>query len=458
MTMTYSPARGQIYSDASPVAAKHQLLPDWMTVAVLVVILPLFGQFFYYNKHWTLVYLPSKAWPVVVVLFALRCLAVHPPPGRALFLVLLAYTMSIAPIRSMIEFDESLIDAMVTTVKVWPFTYYFALLGMLVILRPTEAQLRSVVLMLGVATLAALVLSWVLIPEHWYDQEAVGNKFLLREIERGYRIYLSWFFMGILLFYMNRRFAAERKIWLAAGILAFFAIVIIITKQRAPIGAAVLVTFLTLIPPRSRRLAITLTVTGGAVVTVLAMFSSAVERVAESIGGSLWVRTESLRSALGYMGDDPLSWLIGKGTTAGGNVGKLGEIIGNDFFFLSDIGWFGIFFEYGLVGVALILTTYLGGFHIARKAGERAGDPFTMALGDYILFMVIQSAVYSLVYLPGEFASALAIAVYIGYVLHEKAGPSSAGSADAIHSVQFRAAPQRIFFAPSTAARAPRKR
>lgn len=430
---------------AEPTGGAHNVA---ITV-ILLVVLPFFGQSFYYMSQWPAVYYLSKAWPVIVVLLTLRGLTSADAPLRPFFLVLLAYLLGIAPVVAMANWGGGLADAMLTTVKVWPFTYYFALLALLRLLAPTPRQLACSMLAPGVATFVLMPLLWLTIPESGYSTDAVGAKFLLYDVERGYRIYMPMFFGVLLLFYLVRRLQQQRELWVALAILCCFAMLVFIYKQRMTIAAAAVVAGLALIPPRWFRLAAALVLCGGTAAAVGAGFSPFAASVQEVLGGSLSVRLQSLRSAFAYLGDNPFGWLVGMGAMSRFGEVTMGDILGNDFFFLADIGWAGIVFEYGLAGAALILAIHFAGFHLARGlARGEAASPFVMAVGDYILFMLVQSAVYSLVFVPGEFASLLAIAVYLG-----RPGGTAPTDAPQAHTpaaaIHFEPRPPAILHAPA---------
>lgn len=80
--------------------------------------------------------------------------------------------------------------------------------------------------------------------------------------------------------------------------------------------------------------------------------------------------------------------------------------------FLTDIGWLGVMFEYGAVGVLLILLVHIAGLRITLR-WSRGGDPMTCAFVDYIVFLLVESAIYSVVFTPGELTTILALAYYV---------------------------------------------
>ncbi|OZA94917.1 MAG: hypothetical protein B7X67_26405, partial [Rhizobiales bacterium 39-66-18] len=132
-------------------------------------------------------------------------------------------------------------DALTTTIKIWPVTYYFALSALLVWMAPTGPRLKSAVLTLGYATYGIMLLLWLVAPASWYNSDPSVGKLMLFEAERGYRIYMPMFFGMLLVFTLTRSFM-QRPHWLkvaAVGIAVL--LMFIIFKQRASIGSALVV-------------------------------------------------------------------------------------------------------------------------------------------------------------------------------------------------------------------------
>lgn len=403
--------------------------------------------------QWPALYYLSKGWPVFVALLTVRGILGDSVPLRAQFLLLLTFTIGITPIMAIIQFSGGIVDAMLTTVKIWPFTYYFAFLALLTLLKPSPRQLGRSVLALGAATMLLMPVLWIALPSSWYSTDAVNAKFLLFDVERGYRIYMPMFFGMLFLFYLVRRLSVRRELWVALAVVSCFVILVMVFKQRTSIASAALVTSLILTPARWRRLVVAFLMIAIVIAIVYLFMRPPVETLLGSLGGSLTVRLLSLQSAISYIGSDPLNWLIGKGTTSRFGSVSMSDVLGNAYFFLADIGWIGVIFEYGLIGAALILTLYISGFRLSRKiANDQTNTDhamFSLAISDYILFMLIQSAVYSLVFVPGEFATLLAIAVYLARFTPITSTVSSPPKEPAIRpSIYFKPPQQVIFHAP----------
>jgi hypothetical protein len=216
-------------------------------------------------------------------------------------------------------------------------------------------------------------------------------------------------FAAIGLFYTARRFCEDRRLWRLPLLVAGFLTLATIYKQRTSIAASSAITLYILsgvLWPRLRVLLIGMAVAGGAAAALLQPAG-----LTESLGSSLSIREHSASLAFDFIRDDPLRWLFGVGSTTAYNAVTLQDILGFDFFYVTDLGWLGVVFVYGLVGAALIACFDLASWRLAVAAG-REGGAWLQALGDYALYLLMVSAVYSVVYVPGEMATIAAIAVY----------------------------------------------
>lgn len=394
---------------------------------VLIATLPMFAQVFHYLVELGPLYYMSKAWPVIAMPLTLYAIVQLGLPAASVYLVVLAYLVGFAPMISIIQLGNGFLDAMSTTVKAWPFTYYFALSGMLALLAPAPTSIRSVCLGAGWVCVVLMVLIFLAAPESWYVSTHSDSKLLLYEVERGYRVYMPTFFIMLLVFYLMRSFMQRPNVAQAAAIVVIFAALVLIFKQRAAIGAAVLVTAyigVVALPPRLRRFALGFVGIGGIlaglwVASKMGAFGGGVlDQVGESLGGSLTVRQNSFALATHFLGDNIARWAFGVGATTRFSTITLNDIFGNAQFFVADLGWVGVVFEYGLIGAFLVGALYLVSFVLSVGAGAGTGDPFAQALSDYILYLILSSAVYSLIFTPGELGTVLAIAIYLSRLRH----------------------------------------
>jgi hypothetical protein len=258
---------------------------------------------------------------------------------------------------------------------------------------------------------------WFTVPTRWYTSDPAEGKLLLYEIERGYRIYMPLFFGFLGMFYLVRRFMRSPSIWPALELVVAFILLLSIYKQRTSIAAAFLVCgfgALASMPRMPRRLMLGLGLLGLPVAVALLFWKLGADG-GEAFGSSLSVRNTSFALATGFLGDDAWRWMLGVGATTRFGAVTLADIFGNNQFYIADLGWVGVVFEYGLLGAALIAAVYGWGYFVTLRAAARTRTPFSEALSDYVLFMIVSSSVYSLVFTPGELGVIMAIAVYLDH-------------------------------------------
>lgn len=404
--------RGRILSPLRA-AAPRRALPRSLTTLILLAALPLFGQSFHYLVDVPPLYALSKSWPVLTIPLAVYAMAQIELPFKSLCIALLAYLVAITPAVSMVQLGNGLTDAMATTVKVWPFAYYFSLAALLTLLRPTLPQVRGTLIALGAGTFVVMLALWLVVPPEAYATDPLKSKLLMYDFERGYRIFMPMFFGVLFLFYLSRRFCAYREWWTLPLLLTGLLLMVLIYKQRTVLGGVVLVVGFAMITSARgwwRILAV-----GGALLAtvVLAAVYSAdvVDRAEQMLGASLSIRQNSIALALDFLEVTPWRWLLGVGAITRFSSVTLADILGSDQFYLADIGWIGVVFEYGVIGAVLIAAFYVAALRVARKSAT-GDDPMTQALGDYVLFALATSTIYSVVFTPGEVASVMALALF----------------------------------------------
>jgi hypothetical protein len=277
--------------------------------------------------------------------------------------------------------------------------------------------LRRVLAGLGIATFVIMVLLWVLAPDRAYGGGDVVTKLFMYDPERGRHIYMPMFFGLLGIFTLNRSFWHRPRLWKPVVLVIAFVLMLVIYKERATIAGAGLALILgsAMCMGRWRWAAFAALAVGGGVAVYFAIAhlqSATAASGASSLGGSLAVRSVSVATAWSYLSADPLRWLLGVGaTTRFGDI-TLAQLFGNAMFFLTDIGWLGVMFEYGVIGALLMLLVHLAGLRLAFL-WARADDPLSQGCVDYIIYLLIVSAIYSVVFTPGELTTVMAICWFL---------------------------------------------
>ena len=392
----------------------------------LLLAAPLFLQSFHYIVDVPPLYLLSKAWPLLTLPLALLGM-LEEPRHRPLLLATIAYVLLVPPVTTMLNFQQSYLSAATGMVKVLPFTCYFSVLWLLRRLRPTAAELHRCFSWLGAANLGLLALLWVVMPDSAYKSGAIGediSKLFLWDPERGNRITLPLVF-GLIFIFLQARHALRGGGWWRLGLaLGAVALLVLTYKQRTVIGCIVLLLgwlVMAEVSPRQRLLLAWLA--GVALLAGLALFLlNQVPFSAEGLGGSLSARQLTISLALDFLAENPMRWVFGAGALTRASDITFPEFVNHPNFYLVDIGWLGIVFEYGAVGAALLLAVYVTTLRAGGRTPHAPGAPLVPALCDYARFLLLSSPILSVVWAPGEVCSLLAVFTY----LHHPAPPADA--------------------------------
>jgi hypothetical protein len=381
-------------------------------MAILLCVLPLFGESFHLTTDIPPLYALAKMWAFLLLPLAVLGYARLRLPSRDLFVVALAYVVPIPPLMAMVYFGNTYLQSLTTIVKIVPITFYFSLSYVLYILKPTRDELQKTIIILGYTTFILMILFWIFVPKSSYQSYfGIQTIFVGGDDIRGDRIIMPMFFGVLLQLYLARRYQAEGRLRDLGLLFIFYVAMSIIYKERVPIIFSATVIGIGFIEHFMRSRAVALIFTGCAAIVAISLgvIFSSVDTVVDKFGGSLMVRIMTSRIAWDYLRDHPARWLFGAGGTTAYGGATIGEYFRNPSFYLADIGWLGVVFEYGLIGSGLILAVHIAGLRVSRA---RARDPFSKALADYAFYLFPASLIYSMALLPGEVATVTAMAVY----------------------------------------------
>lgn len=387
------------------------------SVFLLMLVLPLFAQVFHYMIDSGPIYYLSKAWPVLMLPLAAYGVSLR-VRFAALYLVTLTYVLAVTPVLSMLWLGNDLLDAAANSIKVWPLTYYFSLIALLTLRHPDPDEIVDALVRLGVATLAVMWLLWLVVPSSAYTGDYQQSKLFIYEYERGDRIFFPMSFAILAMFYAAERLRTRFNAGYLLLILAVLATQLLVFKQRTILGASVVVLGL-LIVARLPKLIRSGFLAVGLLAGMAGLYQALlhVEQIAGKFGNSLAIRERSLSLLETYLAQQPLRWIFGTGAASRVGSVNMAEIIGRKDFFLADLGWAGVVFEFGLVGAMLLAALYWVALRESLRLPPVA-DPrhraMLVALGGYVLFLALTTLVYSVVYAPGELAATTALLVYLG--------------------------------------------
>jgi hypothetical protein len=411
-----APARGRVLWDAprrSPPAAVAAASPGaWRTLAFLV-LLPLFGETFQYIVDVDPLYRLAKGWPLLTLPLAAWGLARLDLPYKAQLLLVCGWALGVTPLLGVLQLGNLIGGAVASTVKVWALTYGFSAAAALVLLRPDPRRLGAVVIALGLITFVAMVVISAAAPPEAYLRTIEQTKIFLQDPERGNRVNVPMFLGLLSMFTIARSFWARPRWWQPVVLAVCFLLMLTIYKQRVPfIGAVTIIVLGGVLNNPRWRIPRLVSLIAAAVVAVPAYLYLHAETVAAGLGGSLTMRQMEFGHAVDFLNAEPWRWITGVGSaTRIGDV-TLADIIGARVFFLADLGWLGVAFEYGAIGVALLAALHWAGLRLTWRAIRR-DDPLSGALFDYVLYIVLASPITSVVLSPGEVLTCMALAWYL---------------------------------------------
>lgn len=383
----------------------------WPVVA-LCLILPLFGQTFHYIKVILPLWALSKAWPIITLPLALRLFAGPRPEGSRQVVLTFVWLLLIPSFISQTTFNQNVIAALPAQVKLLPILYFFSFLALLRWADPAPEQLERAVVVLALTSFAILLVIWALAPQSAYVAHYdAGDAPLLASDARGNRIRLPMFYGMVGLLYAFRRFTHTWNLrWLAVWAVGFGLMYGLVRMRTYILGMAVMAGF-TLFrqaSPKARFGLIALIP-----FALLALFQTPMMASIFSTDKAYAfdVRYISTMKAIAFLGTDPMRWIFGAGTLSPVDPSAMMTYF-NHFFFLADITWVGIIFEFGLVGAILIMALPLRAIWMMQRLRARENTPLNGALQDYLLYAVLVSEMYPLTMAPGEVTMIMAIAVW----------------------------------------------
>lgn len=379
----------------------------------LLALLPLFGQTFHYLSALVPLWALSKALPVLSLPAVLRLGGEPRFPMTRQILITFAWLMLLPSFAAVFYFHESFFTSIAAQVKLLPILYFFSFLALLLALRPTLGELQRGFIIAGVVVIGALIVLWAVVPSSWYQESyVIGQAPFFSSDNRGHRIRMSMYFPIILLFFCYRRAIFERHAGYLFGAVMAFIVTLLIVKTRSMMIGILGVLVINSIAWSRPLVRVGLLLC--APFALAWIFSSGYLATTFSTGADTGFDTRrvSVMLATRFLGSDPMRWVFGVGTISSTSRDNLIDYF-HHFFFLADITWLGIVFEYGLIGALIMLFFQLRGLFFYRRLRAKVDDDFLGALFDYLVYILLISFFYPPTLTPGETAVILAIFVYV---------------------------------------------
>ena len=382
----------------------------WQMIT-LVVLLPLFGQSFHYMKIVPAMWALSKAWPVLSLPLAFSLLALPRPDGSRQILLSFSWLLLVPSYIAIVTFQQNFFLGLIAQTKLLPLLYFFTFYVLLVKLDPSPAELQTAFLALGVGTFVLLLLFALLLPESAYlTAYKAGDSPLFSHDNRGNRIRMPMYFGIIALLYAYRRFLARPGLGWGALVAGGFLVLLQIVRMRSFVlgmSAMLVINALRLGSTRMRISTLALAPVGLITMATGSYMATVFSSDASTGIDTRWI---SSQKAIAFLGTSAWRWLFGVGTISPIDPAGLMTWFSH-FFFLADITWLGVVFEFGLFGAALIMGIAVRALLLLARARKlEDGGFFLGALSDYLIYAVVISPFNPLTLAPGELTVIAAIA------------------------------------------------
>jgi hypothetical protein len=383
-----------------------------------LIFIFLFQEFFYVKDN-NILYILSKVVIgvlslIVFVVYFLKILVTKRLPEYSWYLVFIfLFLVIISATSSYYYFHQPYIMGIVAQIKLTGVFYYFF---MFAILRGFNVTLRELELtffcvgMFFLITYITIDLSFN--PQKYWTQESD----IIVHDSKGYRFRWPDVFITILTFYTFRKMVANFNLIRLSVFLLTYGYVLVLSGERLYLCCVTAVLGITIFFKSNASIKIFLL--GLSVVIIVWLVNGGFDFIAENVNtASLDTRLVTTTNASKFISAQFDHLLFG-----GGNLNELwlngfARIYGNSFF-LSDIGWVGICYEFGLIGALVCLSLYIVLFIDVKKTLRPGKTILMLTLRDYLLFRLLESSLSpGIPYYIGIFTSILAISVFVRYYI-----------------------------------------
>ncbi len=334
------------------------------------------------------------------------------PPHSVWLIFFFTLLLALATFSSHAVFGQPYISGIIGEVKLTAIFFFFFGLSVLNVAKPNLKEVEAMFVVLGLVCLVGFTMAFILInPQSVYTQ---GSNLVLKD-SKGYRFKFQDVFVVIYLFYSIRRFLKGKK-----KISMFFTILFILfyeffyEQERTELACIglVIIWHIVLRAPDIIRV---IFICGVAIILVAIIanpdyFSLLISSVNTS---SLDNRAHTFGIADRGVFSSLYHFIFGLGNLNPLWQGGFSRLYGPDFY-LSDIGWIGLIYEFGLIGAIFCLLTYFRVISAVKTVTNQLNSLLILSIMDYIMVRLILSIISPIIpYYVGIFVSILAITVYL---------------------------------------------
>ncbi len=371
-------------------------------------------QVFFNVKDFNILYIISKiVFGVlscfVFAIYFIKVIVTKQLPEYSWYLVFMFLIMMIlSATTSYIFFNQPFLMGILAQVKLTGLFYYFMMLAILRGFKVTIKELEATYLLTGLVFLFVYDAANIFLNPAKYWTKAST---IVVHDSKGYRFRLPDVFVSILTFYSFRKMLTNGKFVMIILFLLGYAYVLFFSHERAYLLCVTAVIAFTIFYRSNMGVKIALVLLG--FVTLAWLATGGFELIADNVDtASLQTRLVTSTIAYNFVSAEFNHFIFG-----GGNINELwlngfARLYG-DSFYLSDIGWVGINYEFGFIGVLLCLSLYITLFVELNLGLKKHKSLLIYTLRDYVFMRFLLSILSPAIpYFVGIFTCILAICVY----------------------------------------------
>lgn len=390
-------------------------------IIFLCIIFIFSFQIFYYFSDFLYLYIPAKIFfPLLAILFGfiyiLYYLKKKKVDANAILFLLFWFILSLSSgAMSNYYFEQSFIVGFVSQIKLAAFSFYFLLLYVLIKYKVTFKELEEAFIILAVSSLLLFYFMNLFIDPHLFWNGEFNNIiFPGKHSSDEIRYVFPIVFVHIGIFIYFRKYLVEKKYKFLIYVFAGVFYEIFFHEQRMEMAALILTLILSYtwhkLSPKS---AFFLSIIGIIIGLQLILWSFSEIKMYFIQDSSFAIRLNTLSVVFLAFENDVLGWIFGHGFLSPIGQKTYQDLYGDNFW-LADIGWIGVIYEFGIIGVLIFMYVYYLIFSLLNRLLSLQKLPLILAFRDYVLMSIIFSPLATLVlYRLGVFISMIAILSYL---------------------------------------------
>lgn len=395
---------------------QHEKVRKGLILFLIFAFIFLFQEFFTI-KDFSILYIISKVVigvlsSLVFAVYFIKVIITKRLPEYSWYLIFIfTALLGLSTFSSYIDFNQPIIMGIISQVKLTGIFYYFFMFAILRGFKVTLKELEVTFICLGLIFLFIYIgANLTLNPQKYYTKASS----IVMHDSKGYRFRFPDVFVSIFTFYSFRRLITEGKFSMFILFMLSIAYVILFSHERAYTASVCgVICFTTFY--RSN-IAVKAAFIAMGIVVLVWLATGGLDWIAENVDtASLDTRLVTTSVTYNFLSQQFAHFLFG-----GGNINELwlngfARLYGENFF-LSDIGWIGICYEFGFIGTLICLSLYVLLFVELNKALRPKRTLLIMSLRDYVFMrFVLSTFAPAIPYEIGIFTSILAVCVFVRF-------------------------------------------